>query len=203
MQQNILHIVSNEAFHGFPFTVAVKGTNGKVIGLRAVVTEDQDGAQNITITYKTPMPERVIGMQSSTKKLVQFCTYFWRAQHGDDRAEWIITTPLNKGGLYKTSRLNKKGHYIGGTYAYWIEIEDGVTVMYRSNYPDITGSRRLDENKKPVLIEREPVCTWNKRGQPVMFALPETMQKGSGFTYRTTGTNSLLSEARRIGLLQD
>ena len=200
MQTNVLKIVSNEAYKGFPFTVAISGGNGQVIGLRAVMSEDENGEQKLTITYKTPMAERVIGMQSGSKKLVQFCTYFSRMMKGDEVAEEVITTPLKNGGLYKTSRRNKKGHIVGGTYAYWLE-EDGI--LYRSNYPDIKGSRRLDERKEPKLIEREPVCTWNRRGQPVMFALPETMQKGSGFVYRTVGTNSLLSEARRAGLLED
>ena len=202
MQECRLQIISNDALKGFPFRVLSKDSDGKIQGLRAVVTRDPiTEEEKITITYKTAQSERIIGMQSSSKKLVQFCTYYWKmSAKGDTLAEEYITTPLCEGGLYKTSRRNKKGHIVGGTYAYWLE-EDGV--LYRSNYPDIKGSRRQDKNGLPVLIEREPVCSWTKNGVPVLYPLPEVIRKGSGFVYQTNGTNNLLSEARRLGWLQD
>lgn len=201
MQTCRLEIVRNDALRGFPFRVLSKDGDGKIQGLRAVLTRDTlTDEERVTVTYKTPQAERIIGMQSATKKLVQFCTYYGRMIfRADEVAEEYITTPLKDGGLYKTSRRNKRGHVVGGTYAYWLEGE----TLYRSNYPDIKGSRRLDERKEPKLIEREPVCTWTRNGVPVMYPLPETMKKGSGFVYQTAGTNNLLSEARRLGWLQD
>ncbi len=202
MQECRLEIIRNDALRGFPFRVLSKDGDGKIQGLRAVLTRDTlTNEERVTVTYKTQQAERIIGMQSATKKLVQFCTYYGRMiLRADETAEEYITTPLKDGGFYKTSRRNKRGHIVGGTYAYWLE-SDGV--LYRSNYPDVGGSRRKTADGQPLLVEREPVCCWTKNGVPVLYPLPENMKKGSGFVYQTNGTNNLLSEARRLGWLQD
>lgn len=185
MQQCNIRIVSNRAESGFPFRVLAKDSDGKIQGLRAVITEDSDGVQKITITYKSAQAERIIGMQSSGKQLVKFMTY-WKKNFSK------VTKTAKEGGVYSKGRLNKQGHVIGGTYAYWVEGD----ILYRSNYPDVKGSRR-------DLFEKEAVGTWTANGVPVLYPLPETMKKSSGFVYRTAGTNDLLSEARRHGWLQD
>lgn len=185
MQTCDLRVVSNNPEKGFPFRVVSKDGDGKIQGLRAVITENTDGAQKITITYKSAQAERIIGMQSSGKQLVKFMT-FWKKDFSK------VIRKASEGGVYSKGRMTKCGHVIGGTYAYWEE--NGI--LYRSNYPDVKGSRR-------DLFEKEPVGTWTANGVPVLYPLPETMKKGSGFVYRTTGTNDLLSEARRHGWLQD
>lgn len=185
MQTCNVRIVSNNAVKGFPFRVIAKDSDGKIQGLRAVITEDSDGMQKYTVTYKSAQSERIIGMQSSGKQLVKFMTY-WKKDFA------VICKTAKEGGVYSKGRLNKQGHVIGGTYAYWIEGD----VLYRSNYPDVKGSRR-------ELFEKEAVGTWTANNVPVLYPLPETMKKSSGLVYRTEGTNSLLSEARRLGWLQD
>ena len=185
MQTCNVRIVSNNPLKGFPFKVIAKDSDNKIQGLRAVVTEKSDGTQDVTITYKSAQAERIIGMQSSGKQLVRFMT-FWKKDFSK------VTKTAKEGGVYSKGRLNKQGHVIGGTYAYWVE----DNILYRSNYPDVKGSRR-------ALFEREVVGTWTKNNVPVLFPLPETMNKKSGLVYRTNGTNDLLSEARRLGWRQD
>ena len=79
MQECVVRIVSNNALKGFPFKVVAKDGDGRVQGLRAVVTEKSDGTQDITITYKSAQAERIIGMQSSGKQLVRFMTYMYNS----------------------------------------------------------------------------------------------------------------------------
>lgn len=185
MQTCQVKIVSNHAEKGFPFRVIAKDSDGKIQGLRAVITEDSDGMQKYTVTYKSAQSERIIGMQSSGKQLVKFMT-FWKKDFSK------VIRKASEGGVYSKGRLAKNGHVIGGTYAYWVE----GNVLYRSNYPDVKGSRR-------GLFEKEAVGTWTANNVPVLYPLPETMKKSSGLVYRTEGTNDLLSEARRHGWLQD
>ena len=189
MQTCNVRIVSNNPLKGFPFKVVAKDGDGKVQGLRAVVTEKSDGTQDFTITYKSAQAERIIGMQSSGKQLVRFMTY-WKRDFS------VVCRKAKDGGVYSKGRMTKDGFVIGGTYKYWVETVNGQEILCRSNEPDVSGSRR-------DYFSREVVGTWTKNNVPVLFPLPETMNKKSGLVYRTNGTNDLLSEARRLGWLQD
>jgi len=189
MQTCNVRIVSNNPLKGFPFKVVAKDSDNKIQGLRAVVTENYDGTQTYTVTYKSAQAERIIGMQSSGKQLVKFMTY-WKRDFS------VICRKAKDGGVYSKGRLTKDGFVIGGTYKYWVEVVNGQEILCRSNEPDVSGSRR-------DYFEREVVGTWTKNNVPVLFPLPETMNKRSGLVYRTNGTNDLLSEARRLGWLQD
>ena len=128
---------------------------------------------------------RPIGLQSDGKQSLQFA---WDWFHG----RTLCTKKAKDGGIYSKGRLRRDGRVEGSTYGWW----DEGNLLCRSNYTDVTGSRR-------PLFEREVFCEYDeKRDVLIIENLPEFMKKGSGFVYNTEGVADELSEARRRGELK-
>lgn len=162
----------------------LRGEN-KIRGLIVVTEQFDDGTVKETVTYRQEAGMRPIGLQSDGKQSLQFA---WDMFHGRK----VCTKKKSQGGIYSKGRIRKNGDIEGSTYAWWTVSNK----LFRSNYPDVTGSRR-------PLFNEEQYCEYDEtRDCLIIENLPEFMHKGSGFIYNTEGVADELSEVRRHGGLK-
>lgn len=157
----------------------------KIRGLIVVREQFDDGSIKETVTYRQEAGMRPIGLQSDGKQSLQLA---WDMFHGMK----VCTLPTKKGGIYSKGRVTRKGDIIGGTFKWWRVGKE----LFRSNEPDVTGSRR-------PYFEAEKYCEYDEaRDCLIIENLPEFMRKGSGWVYNTEGVADELSEVRRHGGLK-